>query len=159
MDKKRERETLIYIALVGCIFLCEWFLKNIVETWCREGEKKDILGGRLFLTKYHNEGALLNLGEKRKGLVASVSFVLSMGCMILLIVSLLKRDNAWLKAGLSLLLGGAFSNTYDRLRRKYVVDYFGFHCKHFKKLSKVVFNLSDFFIIVGAAIIAASSVR
>ena len=32
------------------------------------------------------------------------------------------RGKKLLKAGLSLLLGGAFSNTYDRVMREYVVD-------------------------------------
>ena len=54
-----------------------------------------------------------------------------------------------LRVGLSLLLGGAFSNTYDRLKRKYVVDYVSFGVK-WKKLRQVVFNISDFCIITGA---------
>lgn len=48
-----------------------------------------------------------------------------------------------------MLLGGAFSNTYDRCRRKYVVDYFSFGVK-WKRLSRIVFNISDFGIILGA---------
>ena len=55
-----------------------------------------------------------------------------------------------LKAGLSLLLGGAYSNTYDRLRRKYVVDYISFGVKG--KLKNIIFNISDFGIILGAGL-------
>ena len=53
----------------------------------------------------------------------------------------------------SLLLGGAFSNTYDRLKRKYVVDYFSFGVK-WEPLRAIVFNISDFCILIGALIIA-----
>ena len=38
-------------------------------------------------------------------------------------VTLGQKGKAALKLGLAFLLGGAFSNTYDRLKRKYVVDY------------------------------------
>ena len=57
------------------------------------------------------------------------------------------------KLGASFLLGGAASNLYDRLNRGYVVDYFSIRCKY---LEKVVFNLGDFFIFAGSALIAAS---
>lgn len=53
------------------------------------------------------------------------------------------------KLALSLVLGGAISNLYDRLVRRYVVDYFSLQ---FGKLKKVVFNLGDIFIFLGAAI-------
>lgn len=150
---------MIYVLVIVCIFLCEWFLKNIVEAFGREKEKKEILGGRIYLTKYHNEGAFLNLGEKKKKLVAAVSMGLSVFCLILFILSFSRKGNTLLRTGLSLLLGGAFSNTYDRLKRGYVVDYFGFRLKGFEKLSKVVFNLSDFFIIIGAMLTAIASVE
>ena len=52
--------------------------------------------------------------------------------------------------GLSVLLGGSFSNTYDRLKRKYVVDYFSFNVKCCG-IRRIVFNISDFCIMIGAA--------
>ena len=51
---------------------------------------------------------------------------------------------------MSLMLGGAISNLYDRFVRKYVVDYFGFRCS-LKKLENITFNLADVFIFAGAA--------
>lgn len=44
------------------------------------------------------------------------------------------------KIGLSMVLGGAISNLYDRLVKGYVVDYFSIE---FKRLKKVIFNLGD----------------
>lgn len=146
---------MIYVILIGSLFLCEWFIKNMTEAWGKEKEKKDICGGKLYLTKYHNKGAFLNLGEKKRKLMAAVSVLLTIFCLLLFLLSFFQKGNGLLKAGLSLLLGGAFSNTYDRMKRKYVVDYFGFRLKHLPGLSKVVFNLSDFFILVGAMLAAA----
>lgn len=148
---------MIYIIVIGCIFVCEWFLKNMAEAWGKEKERRELLSGKLYLTKYHNEGAFLNFGEKKRKLVAFVSLGLTMVCLVFFILSFFRKGSGLLKAGLSLLLGGAFSNTYDRLRRKYVVDYFGFRFRHFPKLSKVVFNLSDFFIVIGAMMAAIGS--
>ena len=55
-----------------------------------------------------------------------------------------------LKWGLTLLLGGAYSNTYDRLARKYVVDYVSFNGPF--RLRNVMFNIGDFCIMIGALI-------
>ena len=57
-----------------------------------------------------------------------------------------------LKFGLSLLLGGAFSNTYDRLRRGYVVDYFRLNVPA-KRIWNLIFNISDFCIVIGAVLV------
>ena len=50
-------------------------------------------------------------------------------------------------------MGGAFSNAYDRLKRGYVVDYVSFDIGS-KRLKNIVFNVSDFFIMIGALITA-----
>ncbi len=150
---------MVYVMIIGSLFLCEWFIKNMTEAWGKEKEQKDLWGGRLYLTKYHNKGAFLNLGEKRKELMAVISVLLTVFCLILFLLSFFQKGNALLKAGLSFLLGGAFSNTYDRLKRKYVVDYFGFRIKGFPGLSKVVFNLSDFFILTGAMLAALGGIK
>lgn len=150
---------MVYVMIIGSLFLCEWFIKNMTEAWGKEKEQKDIWGGRLYLTKYHNKGAFLNLGEKKKELIAVISVLLTVFCLLLFLFSFFQKGNALLKGGLSLLLGGAFSNTYDRLKRKYVVDYFGFRIKGFPGLSKVVFNLSDFFILTGAMLAALGGMK
>ena len=65
-----------------------------------------------------------------------------------------KKDNRFLKLALSLILGGALSNVYDRVKKGYVVDYFSFN---YKGLKKIIFNISDICIIIGAVIIAILS--
>lgn len=57
------------------------------------------------------------------------------------------------KLGLSIALGGAVSNLYDRLVRGYVVDYFSIE---WKRLKKVVFNLGDMFVFLGSAVFIIS---
>lgn len=142
---------MIYIGIIAGIFLLELFLKNHTERHGIEGEDMPVLNGRLLLRKYHNYGAFLNLGERVRPLVAAVSLLLTAIIFSFFVLTLGQRGNGLLKTGLSLLLGGAFSNTYDRLRRKYVVDYFSFGVK-WQRLRRVVFNLSDFCIMIGAVL-------
>lgn len=59
------------------------------------------------------------------------------------------------KLGLSIIIGGALSNLYDRLVRGYVVDYFSIE---WDRLKKVVFNLGDMFVFLGSAVIVAEQV-
>lgn len=142
---------MIYIALAAGIFLLELVIKNYIETHKEEGVVERKLGGTLLIRKYHNRGAFLNAGENVRPLVAAVSAVLTICAAALFALTLGHAGKKGLKTGLALLLGGALSNTYDRLRRKYVVDYFSFGVK-WKRLGAVVFNIADFCILIGAGI-------
>lgn len=115
--------------------------------------KQSILGGRILLCRSYNRGAAFHIGEKKSALVAVLSVFLTIATAVCLIVSLGQKRNPLLAAGLTLLLGGAFSNTYDRLKRKYVVDYFSFGVR-WRWLQNIVFNLADFCIIIGALLAA-----
>ena len=144
---------MVYLCIVALIFAGELGIKNYVEKKRNAGEEKEICKGRILLRKYHNKGACMNLGEKKSNVVAGLSLILTAALALVFLFTLTRHGNGWLKAGLSLLLGGAFSNTYDRLKRKYVVDYFSFGVK-WEPLRAIVFNISDFCILIGALIIA-----
>lgn len=141
---------MIYVGIALSIVILEWVIKGYIEKNKEEDGVEERCKGLLRIQKYHNRGAFLNIMEKNGLLVRILSVLLTLLILVLFIVTLGKAGNTLLKTGLSLLLGGAFSNTYDRLYRKYVVDYFSFHIPKCKKLSAVVFNIADFCIIVGA---------
>lgn len=144
---------IVFLLMTAGIFFGELFLKNYIESHLKEGECRKSKTGIFFLRKFHNTGAFLNLGQKKRPLVVAVSVIFTICLSIFFLVTLGTKGNFVLKTGLSLLLGGAFSNTYDRLKRKYVVDYFSF-CVTWKPLRRVIFNLSDFCIILGALMTA-----
>ena len=77
---------------------------------------------------------------------------------VLIISVIFIGDLRVMRTGLAFLLGGAFSNTYDRLKRKYVVDYFSLNVK-WKRLRRIVFNISDFCIMTGALLTVIGSIR
>lgn len=150
------------MAILGCallamaIFIIDFLIKNHIENTEYTGTEKPILGGRLLLHRYHNEGAFLNVGERRRGLVSALSLVLTLGATVLFLVTFTCRGSGLMKVGLSFLLGGAYSNTYDRLARKYVVDYVSFPVQN-QKIRNIVFNISDFCIMIGALLMVIGS--
>lgn len=144
---------MVCIAVIAIIFLLDFNIKKLVEASYRNGEKKKCLNGRICLKKVHNSGFAASMGHMYSGMVAAVSLIVTIIGTVFFIISLGQRGNGLIRAGLSLVLGGAFSNTYDRLRKRYVVDYISFNVK-WKWLSRLVFNVSDFCILIGALLTA-----
>lgn len=141
-----------YIGIFSGIFWTEFFIKAIVEKTRKTGITKKLFGGKILLKKVHNKGFAMNVMDKKQKFVAMASLVLTGMLSVAAIVFGSKR-NGLIKAGLAFVLGGAFSNTYDRLHRKYVVDYISLGVKN-KHLQKIVFNLADLCILAGAVLIA-----
>ena len=56
-----------------------------------------------------------------------ISVLLAALLTVLYVITLGHAGKGLLKWGLTLLLGGAYTNTYDRVARKYVVDYVSFN--------------------------------
>ena len=146
------------ISLIAVIFAGDLWIKNYIERTVIEGQTRKLWGGRLLIHKHHNRGAMLNAGQSRQKAVAALSVIMTLVAAAVFIFSLGQKGNNMLRIGLALLLGGAFSNTYDRLKRKYVVDYFSFGVK-WKRLRNIIFNLSDFCIIIGALTSAVGAGR
>ena len=75
----------------------------------------------------------------------------TIGALLVLLCYLIhKKQSRVFQLGLSMMLGGAFSNLIDRYQYGYVVDYFSFNFG--KKLKDIVFNIADLFIMLGSAI-------
>ena len=138
-----------YILLSAGIFVLETFIKQKRE---ENTQDKEYLNGKTVITTYHNYGAFLNGGDKRPVLVKLVSVILTIVLSILFAFTFTKYGKKELRTGLSFLLGGAYSNTYDRVKRGYVVDYLSFP-KLPGKIKYIVFNISDFCIMIGACLI------
>ena len=139
--------------LAAGIFFGDLWIKRQIEEKLTEGETRHLWGGRFLIRKHYNRGAVLNVGQNKRPLVAAVSVTMTAVVAVLFLLSFGTWGNNLLRVGLSFLLGGAFCNTYDRLRRKYVVDYLSFGVK-WKRFRSIVFNISDFFIITGALLAA-----
>ncbi|MCM1266738.1 MAG: signal peptidase II [Bacteroidales bacterium] len=144
--------------LAAGIFLLDFLLKSQIEKKLAAGEIKPFCKGRLLIRKYHNTGVAFDLGAKKQGAVACLSLLLTLVLSVVFLATFTFRGNSTLKAGLAFLLGGAYSNTYDRLVRKYVVDYVSFPVKN-KRLRSMVFNLADFCILIGALLMTLAAIQ
>ena len=140
---------MIYIFIILGIFIGELHLKNYIEKQKENKQIATIFMNKIRIRKYHNSGAFLNIMEKCQKILYLLSILFTLILTLFFLLTLGQKGQRLLKFGLSLLLGGAFSNTYDRLKRHYVVDYFSFQTP-FLSFNRIVFNLSDFCIMIGA---------
>ena len=109
---------MFFIFLVIIIFFGEWRLKSYFEAVYNFKSQKLICKDSIRLRKYHNYGAFLNIMEKKKKVLHAISIIFTTVIALFFLITLSQKGNRVLKLGLSLLLGGAFSNTYDRLTRE-----------------------------------------
>ena len=105
--------------------------------------------GRIRIHKNHNAGFPFGVLKGDPDLVKGVPALTASAVLGALGMLLLRKGSSGQKLGLSIVLAGAASNLFDRLARGYVVDYFSIKVK---KLEKVVFNLGDLFILLGAGL-------
>lgn len=137
-----------FAGIAAASFLIDEGMKNCVEEYDVLDTPKEILDGKAVLRRYHNKGAFLNFGEQKRKLVTLLSVLLTVAVLVVFVLTLGMRGKKFLKAGLSFLLGGAFSNTYDRVMREYVVDYVSLKTG-IAAIDRVVFNLADLCILIG----------
>ena len=138
-----------FINLIATVFMADNYLKERMERQLPQGKTEEIWGGRLLLRRHHNPGVMLGIGKRQGTIVTSLSLLLTALSVLIFVLSLSVYGSNLLRTGLSLLLGGAFSNTYDRLKQQYVMDYVSINVK-WQPVRRLVFNISDFCIIMGA---------
>lgn len=139
---------MIYFMMAAVFAAIDLLIKHRIEKKRKVGQDTELLKGKLVLHRSHNYGAFLNLGQRKPRVIQAVSLGLST-LLAFILGHEQKSSDSLYKTGLALLLGGALSNTYDRIKRGYVVDYFSFG-KRNSRLRKIVLNLGDFGIFLGA---------
>ena len=148
----------IYTAIAALLCGADSLIKYAIERNHPDGELRPALNGKIMIRKFHNKGAMLNLGASRQQTMAVISVIFTVFMTGVYVGTLGTRGRHMLKTGLSLILGGAYSNTYDRLFRKYVVDYVSFEVRN-PRLRNIVFNLSDFGIMIGSCLLVISQMK
>ena len=153
---KEKAVIAVLLALPVAIAAGDQILKRKAKRKLREGEERRI--GRppftFILRRIENKGAALNLGDKKPAVIRFISVFVTAALTLLYIITLGRCGKGLLKAGMALLLGGAYSNTYDRLRDGYVTDYIS-AAGGPAWFRKIVFNIGDFCIAAGAALMVA----
>ena len=141
---------MVYILIIAVVAVSDLLIKNYIERYYWNNKDKYIFGKFINIKKYRNEGGFLNIFEKKTRFVKYASLTV-LGIVLCIFVLLFnKKRMKLLKTGLALVIGGAFSNEYDRIVNGGVTDYFSFSVKG---LDKVVFNMGDMAIFAGLVLI------
>ena len=150
------RDRLNYLLASFIVFFADQLTKKVVTQAMVQHESITVIQNFLNITYIHNRGAVFGLGS------SVTSPYLSWGLSILSIVSLgiilvyflrLNVRNPRMYFGLSLVLGGALGNLYDRLRHGYVIDFVDMHWfEHHWPF----FNVADMSICIGVGLLLIS---
>lgn len=143
---------LIWIQLALGLFQTDLAVKHEIDKNPDTGSGRDLWGGRVRIRRLRNYGTAGGKFQGHMPVIVKVSGLMTLGCVGGFLHQLLKEGEKVRKAGYALLTGGALSNLYDRCKKGYVVDYVSFRTP-FPRLNRLVFNLSDFFIMTGALLI------
>lgn len=140
---------MIFLCIGAVIFVLDYFIKSYVDRHHRQGECREVLGGRLVLRNLHNSHGAFGLFKGREDLGEALSAGVLIGISWDLIRLFFSKKRRIEKLGLSMAAGGGLSNLYDRKTKGYVTDYFSLGVKN-EKVRNMVFNLSDVCIFIGA---------
>ncbi|MCC8161897.1 MAG: signal peptidase II [Lachnospiraceae bacterium] len=143
---------MFFAGMTLALFQTDLAVKREIEELPAGSGEQMLPGGFAGITRLHNYGlAGSRWAGHTTGIVRGTGLVTA-GCVGMLIHHLVTPGQEIRTAGFAFLTGGALSNFYDRCKRGYVVDYIRFHTP-FKRLNRLVFNLADFFIFIGAVLI------
>lgn len=140
---------MIYLFITTGVFLLDFLMKSYMDKNYARKVQHPHFHKAIILEKYYNTGAALNLlAQKPKILRFLQTFILlAVGTAYYFILRHSKRPIA--KTGIALLFGGGMSNLFDRYTKGHVIDYFRINIGP-KWLRRIIFNISDFCIFIGA---------
>jgi signal peptidase II len=151
MTKNSTRAAYLLMALV--VVLLDRWTKHTVAQRIALYSHIQIIPGFFRLTHTENTGAAFSLfadstAPWKTGLLIAFSLV----ALAVVSVLLWKNDHAQFVTGigLSLIMGGALGNLWDRLTSGRVVDFLLFY---YRRYQWPVFNLADSAIVIGAGLL------
>src|SRR6202050_254986 len=151
MTKNSARTSCLLIALI-VVMLDRWS-KHMAAQRIPLYSHIQVIPGFFQLTHTENTGAAFSLfADSNAHWKTAMLIVFSMIALIVVSVLLWKNHHAHVATGigLSLIMGGALGNLWDRLARGRVVDFLLVYVKQYQW---PVFNLADSAIVVGAGLL------
>ena len=144
---------LIYFGIIAGILFLEMVIKHEVIRREEKGDKKQPKCKGIRIEHLENGGAATGLFSDHKTTLK----VITGGILSILCVRLGKeyhrKSFSAYGLGLALILGGGLSNLMDRIRKGTVTDYIRFVKCPVKRIQKLVFNISDFCILIGGILL------
>jgi len=144
-----------YYLLSSIVFLSDQFTK--IQAIKHISDEQFIkINSYLYLVHFKNQGAAFSFLSDAGGWQRYfLSVVASIASVFIIFMIKKNKENICLALGLSLILGGALGNLYDRISLGHVTDFLYFH---FNEFYWPAFNIADSAITIGAAIIIYESI-
>ena len=150
---------MVIILLTAALFTADYLVKQYVNHNVKENCKAKAVDakGYVAVQRIYNEGAAMGILKNHKGGLKAVTIV----AIVLFLISIYQNRadiDMCGKLGYGLVLGGALNNTYERMAKGRVTDYVSFP-KLPGRIKNIVFNLSDFFVMIGAVLVVIAQIR
>ena len=143
----------IHFLLAFCVIVLDRWTKHLVATRISLYTDISVIRGFFSITHTENTGAAFSLfADSPAHWKTAVLISFSVVAMIVVSILLWKQARAFTMTGiaLSLILGGAIGNLWDRVASGRVVD---FLLVYYQRYRWPVFNLADSAIVVGASLL------
>ncbi len=146
----------IWLGIAALVVVLDLCTKHLVQSALHYGEHVPVTAF-FDIVLFHNKGAAFSLladaGGWQRALLSAIAIVAA----VVIVHLLVKHPQQRLFClGLSLVLGGALGNLYDRLTLGYVVDFLFFH---YREWYWPAFNVADAAIFVGVLLLVWDGLR
>ena len=147
-----------FMSLFLALTTADMGAKQYVEDTWKKGEERDTIFPGIVCRKVYNKGFFMNFMDQNPKVIKGVSAI--MGAVIAFADYLLFQERGrWMeKLAMVFISAGAFSNTFDRLVRGKVIDYFGIKCKA-RKIRKLTANLADVYVLIGSILLFVLNIK
>src|SRR5436190_17406401 len=156
MDKARG---LLYYGLSAAIFALDRITKQIIETRVSVFDTHTVIPGFFDIVHARNRGAAFSMFADSTSPWRPV-FLIGLSLAALVMVAGILRNSSRLDRvtaiGLSLILGGALGNVFDRIVSGAVTDFLDFYIRD---LHWPAFNIADSAIVIGSGLLLISLLR
>lgn len=143
-----------WLWLSAVVVVIDQASKLYVERSLDLYERIEVVAGYFDWTLAYNRGAAFSFLAEHSGWQRWLFAAIAVAVSAVLVVWLkrLKPSETWLAVGLSLVLGGALGNLYDRVVLGHVVDFILVHWQ--SRWFFPAFNIADTAITIGALMLA-----
>lgn len=142
---------ILSVVIAVLVFTGDQLTKAMVERYIPRDAIIPVFPHFLNLTNTRNPGAAFGLFSQSPSPLKTILLIVVSAALLVAVVGIVIRSRQlhWeTSVGLALILGGALSNLFDRIRAGNVVDFLDFYIKSFHWYT---FNLADSAIVIGAA--------
>ena len=145
-----------WLWITVLVLLLDFVSKDLANHYLKSNGIK--VFSLLNLTLVHNSGAAVGFLADASGWQTQVFILIAalISALILIWMLMLKTESRLIPIALSLILGGALGNLYDRIVSGVVTDFIDVH---YKAIYWPVFNLADSAVTVGVILLMLGLIR